>query len=297
TVLKTLTGLCAPYIPFMTETMYQNLVVNNIEGAPESVHLCDYPVADMSLVDKELENGMDEVMTVVTLGRACRNVSSLKVRQPLSRCLVKGEKLSGEIEELIKSELNVKKVEFVDDAREFTTYQLKPQMKTLGKKYGKLLGKIGQTLAGMDGNEVVDAFEKGETVKFELDGTMIELEKDDVLTSLMQKPGYVAESDGAYTVVLDTNLTDELINEGFVREVISKVQTMRKEAGFEVTDRIRLTWQTTEKLEKILENGKADLMRAVLAVEAECACADEGAFVREMKINGENAVLAVSVKN
>ncbi|MBQ1258153.1 MAG: isoleucine--tRNA ligase [Clostridia bacterium] len=297
TVLVTLTKLLAPFIPFMTETMYQNLVVNNIEGAPESVHLCDYPAADLSLIDKELETGMDEVMTVVTLGRACRNVSSLKVRQPLSRCLVKGEKLSGEIEELIKSELNVKKVEFVDDAREFTTYQLKPQMKTLGKKYGKLLGKIGQTLAGMDGNEVVDAFEKGETVKFELEGTMIELEKDDVLTSLMQKPGYVAESDGAYTVVLDTNLTDELINEGFVREVISKVQTMRKEAGFEVTDRIRLTWQTTEKLEKILENGKADLMRAVLAVEAECACADEGAFVREMKINGENAVLAVSVKN
>ena len=297
TVLTTLTKLLAPFIPFMTETMYQNLVVNNVPGAPESVHLCDYPVADLSLVDKELENGMDEVMTVVTLGRACRNVSSLKVRQPLSRCLVKGEKLSGEIEELIKSELNVKKVEFVDDAREFTTYQLKPQMKTLGKKYGKLLGKIGQTLATMDGNEVVDAFEKGETVKFELEGTMIELEKDDVLTSLMQKPGYVAESDGAYTVVLDTNLTEELINEGFVREVISKVQTMRKEAGFEVTDRIRLTWQTTEKLANVLEGGKADLMRAVLAVEAENAEASEGAFVREMKINGENAVLAVSVKN
>ena len=297
TVLVTLTKLLAPFIPFMTETMYQNLVVNNVSGAPESVHLCDYPATDLSLVDKELENGMDEVMTVVTLGRACRNVSSLKVRQPLSRCLVKGEKLSGEIEELIKSELNVKKVEFVDDAREFTTYQLKPQMKTLGKKYGKLLGKIGQTLATMDGNEVVDAFEKGETVKFELEGTMIELEKDDVLTSLMQKPGYVAESDGAYTVVLDTNLTEELINEGFVREVISKVQTMRKEAGFEVTDRIRLTWQTTEKLANVLEGGKADLMRAVLAVEAENAEASEGAFVREMKINGENAVLAVSVKN
>ncbi|MBQ6715593.1 MAG: isoleucine--tRNA ligase, partial [Clostridia bacterium] len=149
----------------------------------------------------------------------------------------------------------------------------------------------------MDGNEVVDAFERGEIVSFEIDGTMIELEKDDVLTALIQKPGYVAESDGAYTVVLDTNLTEELINEGFVREVISKVQTMRKEAGFEVTDRIRLTWQTTEKLEKILENGKSDLMRAVLAVEAECAEADEGAFVREMKINGENATLAVSVKN
>ncbi len=297
TVLVTLTKLLAPFIPFMTETMYQNLVVNNIKDAPESVHLCDYPVADLTLIDKELETGMDEVMTVVTLGRACRNVSSLKVRQPLSRCLVKGEKLSGEIEELIKSELNVKSVEFVDDAREFTTYQLKPQMKTLGKKYGKLLGKIGQTLATMDGNEVVDTFERGEIVKFELDGTMIELEKDDVLTALIQKPGYVAESDGAYTVVLDTNLTEELINEGFVREVISKVQTMRKEAGFEVTDRIRLTWQTTEKLEKILENGKSDLMRAVLAVEAECANADEGAYVREMKINGENATLAVSVKN
>jgi len=295
TVLLTLSKLLAPFIPFLTETMYQNLAVKNLPDAPESVHLCDYPVADMSLVDKELEAGMDEVMTVVTLGRACRNAASLKVRQPLSRCLVKGEALSGEIEELIKSELNVKKVEFVTDATEFTTYLLKPQMRTLGKKYGKLLGKIGQQLAVMDGNEVVGAFEKGETVKFEIDGTMVELEKDDVLTSLTQKPGFVAESDAAYTVVLDTNLTDELISEGFVREVISKVQTMRKEAGFEVTDRISLTWRTTDKLNAALEAGKADLMRAVLAVSAENADAAEGAFVREMKINGENAVLAVSV--
>ncbi len=295
TVLVTLTKLLAPYIPFMTDHMYQNLVVNNVEGAPESVHLCDYPSADMSLVDKELEVGMEEVMSVVQLGRAARNAASLKVRQPLSRCLIKGEALSGEIAELIKSELNVKNVEFVEDAREFTTYHLKPQMRTLGKKYGKLLGKIGQQLAVMDGNEVVDAFERGEIVTFEIEGTKIELEKDDVLTSLDKKPGFVAESDNAYTVVLDTNLTEELINEGFVREVISKVQTLRKEAGFEVTDRIRLTWRTTDKLAAILEGGKNELMRAVLAVSAENDDAEEGAFVREMKINGENAVLAVKV--
>jgi isoleucyl-tRNA synthetase len=240
---------------------------------------------------------MEVVIAAVQLGRAARNEANCKVRQPAPALYVKGAALSDEASALIEEELNVKKVVFVEDASAFTAYKLKPQMRTLGPKYGKLLGKIGQWLANCDGNACMSAFEKGETVKFELEGTMIELEKDDVLTSLMQKPGYVAESDGAYTVVLDTNLTDELINEGFVREVISKVQTMRKEAGFEVTDRIRLTWQTTEKLEKILENGKADLMRAVLAVEAECACADEGAFVREMKINGENAVLAVSVKN
>ncbi|MBQ3079471.1 MAG: isoleucine--tRNA ligase, partial [Clostridia bacterium] len=295
TVLVTLTKLLAPYIPFMTENMYQNLVKNNVPGAPESVHLCDYPAADLSLVDKELETGMEEVMSVVQLGRAARNAASLKVRQPLSRCLVKGEALSGEIAELIKSELNVKTIEFVTDAREFTTYQLKPQMRTLGKKYGKLLGKIGQQLQVMDGNEVVDAFERGEIVTFEIDGVKIELEKDDVLTSLDKKPGFVAESDSSYTVVLDTNLTDELISEGFVREVISKVQTMRKEAGFEVTDRIALAWRTTDKLSAILEEGKSDLMRAVLAVSAENADAEEGAFVREMKINGENAVLAVKV--
>ena len=295
TVLLTLSKLLAPYIPFMTETIYRNLAVGHLTGAPESVHLCDFPVADLSKVDKELEAGMDEVESVVQLGRAARNAASLKVRQPLSRCLVKGKRLSDEIAQLIKNELNVKAVEFVDDASAFTTYNLKPQMRTLGKKYGKLLGKIGERLKTLDGNEVVATFERGETLKFELDGTPVELEKDDVLTSLTQKPGFEAQSEGDYTVVLDTNLTPELIDEGFLREVISKVQTMRKDADFEVTDRIALSYQTSERLSAVIEKGKEDLMRAVLALSVENRPAADGEIVREQNINGEKATLGIKV--
>ena len=295
TVLLTLSKLLAPYIPFMTETIYRNLAVGHLTGAPESVHLCDFPVADLSKVDKELEAGMDEVESVVQLGRAARNAASLKVRQPLSRCLVKGKRLSDEIAQLIKNELNVKAVEFVDDASAFTTYNLKPQMRTLGKKYGKLLGKIGERLKTLDGNEVVATFERGETLKFELDGTPIELEKDDVLTSLTQKPGFEAQSEGDYTVVLDTNLTPELIDEGFLREVISKVQAMRKDADFEVTDRIALSYQTSERLSAVIEKGKEDLMRAVLALSVENRPAADGEIVREQNINGEKATLGIKV--
>ncbi len=295
TVLLTLSKLLAPYIPFMTENIYRNLAVGHLTGAPESVHLCDFPVADPSKVDKELEAGMDEVESVVQLGRAARNAASLKVRQPLSRCLVKGKRLSDEIAQLIKNELNVKSVEFVDDASAFTTYNLKPQMRTLGKKYGKLLGKIGEHLKTLDGNAVVATFERGETLKFELDGTPIELEKDDVLTSLTQKPGFEAQSEGDYTVVLDTNLTPELIDEGFLREVISKVQTMRKDAGFEVTDRIALSYQTSERLSAVIEKGREDLMRAVLALSVENRPAAEDEAVREQSINGEKATLGIKV--
>ena len=295
TVLLTLSKLLAPYIPFMTETIYRNLAVGHLTGAPESVHLCDFPVVDLSKVDKELEAGMDEVESVVQLGRAARNAASLKVRQPLSRCLVKGKRLSDEIAQLIKNELNVKAVEFVDDASAFTTYNLKPQMRTLGKKYGKLLGRIGEHLKTLDGNEVVATFERGETLKFELEGTPIELEKDDVLTSLTQKPGFEAQSEGDYTVVLDTNLTPELIDEGFLREVISKVQTMRKDADFEVTDRIALSYQTSERLSAVIEKGKEDLMRAVLALSVENRPAADGEIVREQNINGEKATLGIKV--
>ena len=295
TVLVTLTKLLAPFIPFITENMYQNLVVGNVPGAPESVHLCDYPTADLSLVDKELESAMSKVEAIVQLGRACRNASSLKVRQPLSRCLVKGEEVSGEPERLIMSELNVKSVEFVSDATAFTTYELKPQMRTLGKKYGRLLGKIGEALKTMDGNAVVAGFEKGEKLVFDVEGTTVELEKDDVLTSLTQKPGFVAQSDAAYTVVLDTNLTDALIAEGFIREVISKVQALRKDAGFEVTDRIRLTYKTTPFLEGILNAGKDEVMRAVLALDCASGEPEEGAFSKELNINGEKALLGVKV--
>ena len=189
----------------------------------------------------------------------------------------------------------MKAVEFVDDASAFTTYNLKPQMRTLGKKYGKLLGRIGEHLKTLDGNEVVATFERGETLKFELEGTPIELEKDDVLTSLTQKPGFEAQSEGDYTVVLDTNLTPELIDEGFLREVISKVQTMRKDADFEVTDRIALSYQTSERLSAVIEKGKEDLMRAVLALSVENRPAADGEIVREQNINGEKATLGIKV--
>ncbi len=295
TVLKTLTGLCAPYIPFMTETMYQNLVAAVDKNAPISVHLTDFPAADLTLIDKELEKQMDEVVAAVQLGRACRNLANIKVRQPIATMYIKGAELDEAVAELIADELNVKAVNFVTDARDFTTYELKPQMRTLGPRYGKLLGKIGAHLKTMDGNDVVDAFEKGETVSFEIDGTTVELGKDDVLTKPMQKPGFVAQVEGEMTVVLDTNLTEALIEEGYVREVISKIQTMRKDADFDVVDRIAVSVATTEKLASIISANKDELMKSVLALELTVCDAAEGTAVQEWSINGEKATIGVKV--
>jgi len=295
TVLKTLTGLCAPYIPFMTETMYQNLVAAVDKNAPISVHLTDFPAADLTLIDKDLEKQMDEVVAAVQLGRACRNLANIKVRQPIAAMYIKGAELDEAVAELIADELNVKTVNFVTDARDFTTYELKPQMRTLGPRYGKLLGKIGAHLKTMDGNDVVDAFEKGETVSFEIDGTAVELGKDDVLTKPMQKPGFVAQVEGEMTVVLDTNLTEALIEEGYVREVISKIQTMRKDADFDVVDRIAVSVATTEKLAAIISANKDELMKSVLALELTVCDAAEGTAVQEWSINGEKATIGVKV--
>ena len=292
TVLTTLSGICAPYIPFMAESMYQNLVVGNLPDAKESVHLTDFPAWDETKIDAQLEAEMDEVIQAVSLGRACRNTANIKVRQPIATLYVKGAELPEAVTELIANELNVKSVKFVTDAREFTTYELKPQMRTLGPRYGKLLGKIGGKLQTMDGNAVVDAFERGETVTFDIEGTEVVLNKDDVLTRPMQKPGFVAETEGEMTVVIDTNLTEELIAEGYVREVISKLQNMRKDAGFEVVDRIRVTYTASEKLAAVIENGRAEIMKAVLAVELTPGA--EGELVREWNINGEKATLGVS---
>ena len=292
TVLTTLSGICAPYIPFMAESMYQNLVVGNLPDAKESVHLTDFPAWDETKIDAQLEAEMDEVIQAVSLGRACRNTANIKVRQPIATLYVKGAELPEAVTELIANELNVKSVKFVTDAREFTTYELKPQMRTLGPRYGKLLGKIGGRLQTMDGNAVVDAFERGETVTFDIEGTEVVLNKDDVLTRPMQKPGFVAETEGEMTVVIDTNLTEELIAEGYVREVISKLQNMRKDAGFEVVDRIRVTYKASEKLAAVIENGRAEIMKAVLAVELTPGA--EGELVREWNINGEKATLGVS---
>ena len=293
TVLTTLSCVCAPFIPFMAESMYQNLVVGNITGAAESVHLSDFPVCHAGWINPDLESQMEEVMQAVQLGRACRSTANIKVRQALGTLYVKGSELSDDCAALIRDELNVEEVKFIDDARAFTAYQIKPQMRTLGPKYGKLLGKIGAYLKEADTTAIVDAFDAGNTWKFEIDGTEIELTRDDALITPAQKPGFVAESDGGMTVVIDTNLTPALIEKGFVRETISKLQTMRKEAGFEVVDRIAVTYQTTEALSAVLSKNAAEISAAVLATDFACAAAPEGAYAKEWNINGEKAVLSV----
>ena len=292
TVLTTLCGLLAPYIPFMAEDMYQNLVAGCVPGAPESVHLTDFPKADDTLIDRKLTEDMEKVIEIVQLGRACRNLAGIKTRQPAAALYVKGAALPEALTALIADELNVKAVHYVEDARAFTTYKLKPQMRTLGPRYGKLLGKIGQHLLTMDGNDVVDAFEKGETVAFDIEGTNVVLAQADVLTEPMQKPGYLAQTDGGLTVVLDTNLTAALIEEGFVRELISKIQTMRKESDFEVTDRIKVTYQASPALAAIVEASKDVIAKAVLAVEITEA-APVG-VVKEWPVNTEKAVIGLT---
>ena len=293
TVLVTLCKLAAPFIPFMTESMYRNLVVGSVTGAPESVHLCDYPVCDEARIDKQLESEMDEVAQAVTLGRACRNTANIKVRQALSTLYVKGSKLSEACAALIRDELNVERVEFIDDARAFTSYQIKPQMRTLGPKYGKLLGKIGAYLKEVDGNSFVDALEKDGSVKFELDGAPVELTADDCLISPAQKPGFVAETEKDMTVVIDTNLTPELIEKGYVREVISKLQTMRKEAGFDVVDRISVTYRASDTLAPVIAKNADAIAAATLATAIQEADAPEGAYAKDWNINGEKAALSV----
>ncbi len=293
-VLVTLSKLCAPFIPFLAEEIYQNLVVNNVPGVPESIHLCDFPVADKTAVNTDIEEQMDALVEAIQLGRACRNTANLKVRQPVQKLYVKGAKFEKAYQELCEDELNVKEVIFTDDARAFTTYQLKPQMRTLGPKYGKLLGKIGQHLAGMDGNDVVDAFGRGEEVSFMIDDTEVKLNKDDVLTTPMNKPGFIAAEDRGVTVVLDTNLNDELIREGYAREVISKVQTMRKDAGFEVTDRISLYYEGDDELAAALEAYGEMIGRTTLATSMARGTAPEGSVSQQWDINGKKAELGIA---
>ena len=294
-VLVTLSKVCAPFIPFLSEEIYQNLVVNNVPGAPESVHLCDFPTADESAIDADMEAQMDALVEVVQLGRACRNLANIKTRQTAAKLYVKGASFSESYQALCEDELNVKEVVFTESAREFTTYQLKPQMRTLGPKYGKLLGKIGQHLQTMDGNDVVDAFERGETVSFDIDGTLVTLSKDDVLTSPMQKSGFVAQEDKGVTVVLDTNLTPELIAEGYVRELVSKVQTMRKESDFDVTDRVDVRHERGDVLASAIESGVDMLKRGTLAEVVERAPMDDTFIVRDWSINGQDCKLGVRV--
>jgi len=293
-ILETMARLTAPFTPFMAENMYRNLVCSVDETAPISVHLTDFPVCDENMINPQLEEDMKALLRVVMQGRAARAESGMKVRQPLAKMIVAGATLPQDLCALAADELNVKNVEFTDDTTAFMTYQLKPQMRTLGKKYGKLLKAIGEKLTTLDGNEVVSNFEAGNQLTFELDGNEVVLEKEDVLTSPMKKPGYVVATDRDVTVALDTNLNDALVAEGFAREVVSKLQTMRKEAGFEVTDRILVTVKTgDEKLAAIVTANVESIKNGVLALEVVLGEAAADAYVKDWSINGVPATLSV----
>jgi isoleucyl-tRNA synthetase len=293
TVLVELAKTIAPFVPFISEEIYQNLVRSVDAGAPESVHLCDYPTVQEGFIDAELEKNMDKVLKYVVLGRACRNTANIKNRQPIGRMFIKDD---GELPEmyaaLVRDELNVKQTIFTKDASGFTTYKFKPQLRTVGPKYGKLVSAIGGYLAKADGNELMDRFNSDGKISFELDGTAVELELSDVLVETVQKEGYVSESDRDVTVVLDTNLTPELVEEGFVREIISKLQTMRKEAGFEVQDHIRVWYGSNEKISAIVERNKELIGEEVLA-DALMPSSGDG-YSKEWSINGENVTFSVA---
>ncbi len=292
TVLVELAKTIAPFVPFISEEIYQNLVRSVDTGAPESVHLCDYPVAKGSFIDPELEKNMDKVLKYVVLGRACRNTANIKNRQPIGRMFIKdNEELPEMYADLVKDELNVKQTIFTSDASGFTTYKFKPQLRTVGPKYGKLVSRIGEYLSKADGNELMDTFNRDGKISFELDAAAVELELTDVLVETTQKEGYVSESDRDIAVVLDTNLTPELLEEGFVREIISKLQTMRKEAGFEVQDHIKVYYGSNEKISEIFERNNALIGDEVLA-EALLPSSGDG-YSKEWSINGENVTFSV----
>ena len=293
TALVTVAKVAAPMIPFMTEDIYQNLVRSLDKEAPESIHLCDFPVANEAHIDKDLEAKMEEVLKVVVLGRAARNTANIKNRQPIGRMFVKAETALPEFyQEIIQDELNVKKVEFTDDVRAFTSYSFKPQLRTVGRKYGKYVNEIKEILAGLDGNQAMDTLNETDLLSFETqDGTKVELAKEDLLIDMAQVPGFVSEGDNFVTVVLDTNLTPELIEEGFVREIISKIQTMRKEAGFEVMNHINVFQDGNDKLAEILKNHTEEIKKEGLADNI--LIGTMGGHTKEWDINGEKGMFGV----
>ena len=292
TALVTICKAAAPMIPFMTEDIYQNLVRNIDKTAPESIHLCDFPAVHEEMIDQELEDKMDEVLKIVVMGRAARNAANIKNRQPIGKMFVKAPSALPEFyQEIIEDELNVKSVEFTDDVRAFTTYTFKPQLKTVGPKYGRQLGNIKKALSEVDGNEAMDTLNEKGALTFDFDGTKVELTKDDLLIDMAQTEGYVSEGDNTVTVVLDTNLTPELIEEGFVREIISKIQTMRKEADFEVTDHISVYQDKNDKIAEILKAHEDDIKEEVLADQI--ILGQMGGFTKEWNINGEDVTLGV----
>ena len=295
TLYTALVNVCkcaAPMIPFMTEEIYQNLVRTSFPDAPESIHLCDYPVADASYVDKKLEQDMEEVLDIVVLGRACRNASNIKNRQPIGQMYVKAEQTVGAFyQDIIADELNVKKVNFTDDVRDFTSYTFKPQLKTVGPKYGKVLGGIKEHLSILDGNAAMDDLNANGVLQFAVSGTTVELTKEDLLIDVAQKPGFMSEEDYGITVVLDTNLSQELLNEGFMYEVISKVQTMRKDSGFEVMDHIKVSINGNAKVAAVVRTNETAIATKVLANEV--VYDSNVANCKEWDINGENVIIGV----
>ena len=295
TVLETVIKISAPFTPFMAEEIYRNLVLNSYSDAPESVHLCDFPVAKEEWIDKELEENMDEVLNIVILGRAGRNTANIKNRQPMGQMFVKAPKVLPEMfTAIVSEELNVKEVIFSDDVANFTTYKFKPQLRTLGPKYGKLVPKIGAYLGEVDGTSFMNELKANGTVKFNIEGTDVELAESDLLIETAEKGGFVTEEDRGITVVIDTNLTPELIEEGFVREIVSKIQTMRKEADFEVMDRIKVGFEGSDLLKGVVERNAEEIKTDVLADEIV-----EGTFegyAKEWNINGEKVNIVVVKK-
>ena len=292
TALVTICKAAAPMIPFMTEDIYRNLVCSVDKNAPESIHLCDFPKVDEALIDKDLEKNMEQVLDIVVLGRACRNEANIKNRQPIGKMYVKADgELSKFYQEIIEDELNVKEVAFTTDVRDFTSYKFKPQLKTLGRRFGKQLNDLKEVLNNLDGNKAMDELNETGKLVITLAGVNEELDKEDLLIEAAQIEGFVSDSNYGITVVLDTNLTEELIEEGFVREIISKVQTMRKDAGFEVMDKITVYAQDNAVIEDIMKKNEEQIKSDVLATAV--VFGETKGFVKEWNINGEKVALGV----
>ncbi len=297
TALLTICKAAAPMVPFITEEIYQSLVCSVDPAAPQSIHLCDFPQVQEAFLDKKLEEDMEEVLEAVVLGRACRNTVSIKNRQPVSRMYIKAAEgkqsrtLGSYYTSIIEDELNVKEVVYTEDMRDYTSYTFKPQLRTLGPRYGKLLGGIQKKLAALDGNQAMDTLNQSGSLSFEVEGATVELGREDLLIDTAQKPGYVSQENGSMTVVLDTNLTEALIEEGYVYEIISKIQTMRKEAGFEVMDRIRVSVNGNGKLADVAFRNREAVCGKVLALEL--AREKKFSVSREWNINGERAVISM----
>ena len=296
TALVTICKAAAPMIPFMTEEIYRNIVVNVDKNAPESIHFCDFPEVNEEWIDTRLEEDMDHVLQIVVQGRACRNTANIKNRQPIGKMYVKAAfELSDFYKDIIADELNVKEVVFTDDVSAFTSYSFKPQLRTVGPKYGKKLNAIRQYLGSVDGNAAMNELKTTGKLTFDADGDQVELLEEDLLIDAAQMPGYVSDTEYETTVVLDTNLTPELVEEGFVREIISKIQTMRKEAGFEVMDHIRVYFAQNDKIKALVDSNNAEIKDEVLANEI-CFDTIKG-YNKEWNINGETVVIGVEKEN